>query len=100
MYKVYYGLSECSFYDIFHDTRNRTTYNLRSQCDFEIPSVSTESYGKNSLRYLGPIIWNSIPIRIRSIETLTEFKKEIRKWKIENCPCRLCRNYIGNVGFL
>ena len=74
MYKVHYGLSENSFYDIFENSRS--SYNLRSQRDLDIPSVSTENYGKNSLKYFDPIIWNSIPARLRNIETLIEFKKE------------------------
>ena len=81
MYKVYHGFSENSFYDIFENSRS--SYNLRSQRDLDIPSVSTESYGKNSLKYFGPIIWNSIQTRPRNIETLTKFKKEICKWKID-----------------
>ena len=44
MYKVHYGLSENSFYDIFE---NSSSYNLRSQCALDIASVNTESYGKN-----------------------------------------------------
>ena len=98
MYKVHYGLSENSLYNIFENSRS--SYNLRSQRDLDIPSVSTGNYSKNSLKYFGPIIWNSIPTRLRNIETLTEFKKEICKWKINKCSCRLCKNYIGNVGFL
>ena len=56
MYKVHYGVSENNFYDIFENSRRY--YNLRSQHDLDITSVSTESYGKNSLKYFGPIIWN------------------------------------------
>ena len=97
MYKIYYGLSENSFY-IFENSRS--SYNWRSQHDLDVPSVNTESYGKNSLKYFSPIIWNSVPARLRNIETLTEFKKEIHKWKRGKCPCRLCKNYIGNAGFL
>ena len=98
MYKVYNKLSENSF-DIFQSNRINS-YNLRSRCDFEVPSVSTENHGKNSFRYFGPIIWNSIPTRLRNIETLTEFKKEIRNWKMDNCPCRLCKTFVSNVGFI
>ena len=87
MYKFHYGLSENSVYDIFENSRS--SYNLRSQRDFDIPSVSAESYGKNLLKYYGPIIENLIPARLRNIETLTEFKKEICVWKIDRCPCRL-----------
>ena len=98
MYKYHYNVSESSFYDVFQSTRN--SYNLRSQSDLEIPSVNTENFGKNSLKYFGPIIWNSVPARLRNIENLSEFKKEIRKWRFDDCPCRLCKNFIGNVGFI
>ena len=47
MYKVYYGLSENRFFDIFENLRS--SYNVRSQCDLDIPAVSTESYGKISI---------------------------------------------------
>ena len=47
-YKVYYGLSENNFYDICENSRS--SFNLRSQHDHDIPSVNTESYGKNLLK--------------------------------------------------
>ena len=28
------------------------------------------------------------------------FKSKIRMWKPNNCPCRICKNYIPNVGLL
>ena len=90
MYKYQYNVSESSFY----------LYNLRSQSDLEIPSVNTENFGKKLLKYFGPIIWNSVPARLRNIENLSEFKKEIRKWRFDDCPCRLCKNFTGNVGFI
>ena len=99
MYKIKHGLSANSCDNIFVNI-DENRYNLRTRCDFRVPSVNTENCGKNSLRYFGPVIWNKIPLRIRNIETLTEFKKEIRKWKFDNCPCRLCRNFIDGVGFI
>ena len=54
MYTVHYSLSENSFYNIFESSKS--PYNLRSQCDLGIPSVSTESYGKSSIKYFNPII--------------------------------------------
>ena len=97
MYKYHYNVSESSFY-VFQSTRN--SYNLRSQSDLEIPSVNTENFGKNSLKYFGPIIWNSVPARLTNIQNLSEFKKEIRKWRFNDCPCRLYKNFIENVVFI
>ena len=31
---------------------------------------------------------------------LSGFKKAIKEWKPSNCPCRLCKTYISQVGFL
>ena len=100
MYKIKNGLSENSFNDIFVNIDNDNSYNLRSRCDFRVPCVNTEVCGKTSLRYFGPVIWNLVPLRLRSIETISEFKKEIRKWKLDNCPCRLCKDFVSRVGFI
>ena len=85
---------------MFFKVYTRNSYNLRSQSHLEIPSVNTENSGKNSLKYFGPIIWNSVPARLRNIENLSEFKREIRKSRFDDCQCRLCKNFIGNVGFI
>ena len=73
---------------------------LRSQNEFALPQVRTESCGKGTLRYLGPLIWNIIPSEIKNLSSLNEFKKQIRQWRPLACPCRLCRNYIPHVGFI
>ena len=72
---------------------------LRKKSDFEIPRIKTERYGNNSLRYLGPPVWNIIPTEITSIKKLSMFKEKIRKWKPVDCHCRLSKTYIPNLGF-
>ena len=44
----------------------RDVCNSRSFSDLIVPSVKSVFNGQNSLRYLGPLIWNSIPIETRS----------------------------------
>ena len=41
--------------------------------------------GSNSSRYYGPINW---------------ILEKIKRWKPDNFPCHICKNYIPNVGFL
>ena len=36
--------------------------------------------------------WNLIPSEIKYVYSLETFKREIRKWKPSNCPCRICKN--------
>ncbi len=63
------------------------------------PNVNTVSYGEKSIRYLGPIVWDSmLPPELKSIETLQKFKDEIIKWVPSNCPCPLCKEYVAGVG--
>ena len=98
LYKVYNNLAHSIFRDLFK--RNSNPYNTRLQSDFVIPRINTVLKGSNSIRYYGPVIWNLIPSEIKYVDSLETFKREIRKWKPSNCPCRICKNYIPNVGFL
>ena len=49
--------------------------------------------------YLGPKIWK-LPSNLRNLETITAFKRGIKKWKPEKCPRRQCKAYLPQVGFI
>lgn len=53
-----------------------STYNLRG-ADFHIPRFNTVTYGKHSLRYIGPLLWNRLSINIKTSPSLQSFKKQI-----------------------
>ena len=40
------------------------------------------------------------PERLRTLETLNKFKKEIKTWKCDASPWRICKTYIQRVGFI
>ena len=54
------------------------------QPDFQIPRINTILKGIEPVRYFEPVIWNNIPIKIRSIKKFDTFKTKIRKWKLTN----------------
>ena len=62
-------------------------------------NVKTVSYGTETLAHLGPKIWSIIPNDMKNF-SLSKFVKRIRKWKPDNCPCRLCKTYIRDLGFV
>ena len=64
-----------------------------------IPNINSVRFGKGSIRYFDPVIWNSIRAKIRNANTLSSFKKKFRKWKPSNCQCRLCVDFLGGFGF-
>ena len=75
-------------------------YNLRTKRQFKSHCVKTVHYGTESLSFLGPKLWAILPQEYKDIDNLTEFKTKIKTWVPENCPCRLCRTYIQNLGFI
>ena len=69
------------------------------QNDLLVPSVKTVTKGKDSAKYLGAVTWNSIPSHIRQQDSLEKFCDLIKKWK-PDCKCKLCKDYIGHIGYI
>ena len=41
-----------------------------------------------------------VPSNLNKVSELDKFKKAIKQWKPEDYPCRLCKVFVQNVGFL
>ena len=98
MYKTKNGLNPSFMQEIIRE--NATHYNLRNNNEFTQPRVRSVINGTESVRFKGPQLWQTLPPTIRNSETLFRFKKEIKNWYGENCPCKLCRIFIPNLGYL
>ena len=80
--------------------KTESTIRLRSKSELVIPSVNSILKGKNSIRYFGSVIWNSLPIEIREDHSISSFVTKIKQWKPIACPCTICKSYIGRVGYI
>ena len=98
MYKVKYNIVPCPLAEFV--TKRDVHYALREESDFERKRHNNVLCGSETLRILGPKIWKQVPNNLKLVESLTIFKTHIKKWSIKSCPCRLCKNYIQNLGFL
>ena len=98
MYKTVNNLPGGNLGELF--VRNNHNYNLHFRSELPVPGISTVYKGQNSISYFGSVIWNSIPAELRGINSFQVFKSVIKAWRPTNCPCRLCKNYIGNLGFV
>ena len=95
MFKVKNGLSVDLISCLFEKYPNPT-----DQRTFIIPRVKTEYMGKHSLRYFGPVVWETmLPQKYKEMVSLDKFKREIKGWVPDNCKCRLCKVYVGGLGF-
>ena len=76
------------------------SYNLRQETIFKSKKVRTVKYGIESASFVGSKIWKSVPKDIKESNTLVEFKQRIKRWTPENCPCKICKDYIFQIGYL
>ena len=97
LYKVLNGLSP-KIMDLVFPPNLNSKYPRQNA--FITHNVKTVGSGTETLAHLGPKIWAIIPDCIKKSKSLYLFRKEIRKWKPEKCPCRLCKIYIKDLGFV
>ena len=66
--------------------REESHYNLRYTSEYIFPPIHSVYYGRESASYLGPKLWELIPTVIRQIDTLSGFKKAIKKMETYRLP--------------
>ena len=97
MFKVSNKLTVLLINEIF--VKRNNAFNLRKQLEFVRPKFHSVFHGKESISYVGPQIWDMIPVEMKNLITINAFKREVKNWKLKNCSCRLCKPYMQNVGF-
>ena len=53
---------------------------------------------QNHLGFLGPKIWEMLPLDLKNSDFLDSFKSEIKNWRPQEWPFRFCKRYIQQVG--
>ena len=98
MFKIHRVLSP----EILRETfvSKTSSNNLRRNDIFEKRQVHSVYHGTESLSFLGPEIWDLVPVKLKQSESLDSFKLKIKNWVPFECPCRLYKTYIQQVGFL
>ena len=91
MYKVKNGLCPEVMKDLF-------VLKVSGEEDFALPKVSTVNRGIETIRYRGPKTWKIVPQDIKMAPSLDIFKDKIKKWKPDDCDCRLGKTCIHSLG--
>ena len=60
--------------------------------NLKVTHPNRTTFGTNSLKSLGPKVWNSLPGHLKCCENLEAFKKMIKNWDGEICSCNGCRD--------
>ena len=75
-------------------------YDFRKTDTLKRIKVKSVKFGTESVSYLGPKLWDLLPTEFKNIESLSKFKDKITGWDTDECPCKLCKNYIRDLGFI
>ena len=99
MFKVSKNLAPPQMHEILK-LKDQPQCNLRYNSLFSSPLVKSVYKGTESSSFLGPKIWDILPDTYKDIPDLISFKVGLKKCIPVNCPCRICKVYIANVGFV
>ena len=80
--------------------RDTPCYKLWHNSQFSIGPVHGVYNETESASYLGPKIWEQISTEIENKESLDGLKRENKKWKPVECPCRIYRTFVPNLDFI
>ena len=99
MFKVKIGESPSIMHEIsqIDDSNN---FNSRKNREFKPGNPKTVYYRTETMSVLRPKLWIILPDEYKNSISLKEFKSKIKNWVPLNCPCRLCKTYVQNVGFI
>ena len=74
-------------------------YDLRNETKFKSRNVYAVRYGIETASFIAPEIWSSIPRSYGEFSSVNKFKAKIKFWYLENCPYKLCKNCIYQIGY-
>ena len=98
IYKIVHGVTPPIMKSLFEFRSNE--YNIRN---FQVLSTDfrrTVNYGIETITCRAPSLWAKLPSEYKLAASLEEFKVKIKKWICDTCPCRLCKKFQPNLGFI
>ena len=84
--------------EIFVERNNN--YSLRGNNLLPRRRVNLVRYGTETVSFLAAKMWGILPKDKKDSESLDIFKRKRKKWIPSECPCRLCKTYVPQVGFI
>ena len=99
LYEIVNKLSPEIIKEVFPFNENATFY-TRNKIKFYLRAVKSVTFGSETLSHVTLKIWELVPVEIKNVESVVCFERATEKLKPMICPCRLCRMYVFQVGFV
>ena len=76
-------------------------YSIRKLQEMRQQKLRNVRYGlETTALYRPPQLWSLVPTDVKSAPDVIQFKSKIKHWEGTECPCKLCRTYLRNIGYV
>ena len=75
------------------------TFNLRNFRELATHNKKTSNYGVETVSYRAPFLWAKLPSEYKNSQHLSTNLEIKNRKDHEICPCRLCKDYLPNIGY-
>ena len=93
------GLSPPTMSDIFSLSEN-SSYSLKCGVIVNGRNIRMSKFGFQTVSTIRAILWNDLSTELKNGESLKIFKQKIKLWSPNNCPCKICRKFIKDLGYI
>ena len=69
----------------------KLSYDLRKGPILNLPRTQSTYFGTNAIHFRGSLIWNNFPAKVKSSNSVLEFKTKIKSLGNIDCGCLICR---------
>ena len=80
--------------------RRNITYSFGNFQEFQSERKRTVFNGSEILSYRAPQLWTLFPEEIKQRNTINLFKSGVKQWICKEFPCKLCKVFVPNLGFI
>ena len=94
-YVIFMSSIMSSLFEIRENTHNTRYFQVLSN-----ESRRTVNYGLETTCYRAPFLRTNLPPEYKLANSLNIFKRKIKNWEGEHCPCRLCKRYVRELGYI
>jgi len=93
MYKTKHKWTPSYIIDLFLERDISTSYGLRDTNKFILPRYNGKKYGYHCLAFIGPKIWNDLPIDMKNSNSIQSFKSQLDRWLLSHSLIWIKDNY-------
>ena len=98
IYKIINHIAPPIMPSLFETHEN--THNARYFQALSNESRRTVNNGLETICYIATFLRPNLPPEYKLANFFNIFKRQIKYWKAENCPCRLCKTYVRELGYI